>query len=76
MNLANHRLRLYDLSYLSIADRLNGNDKEQGSDICTQAALSCSLTGPRLGGAGLGFWLMGKLGRAWVGAWVPGWLVW
>ena len=34
------------------------------------AAVSCSPTWCRLGGAGLGFWLTGKLGRAWVGAWV------
>ena len=34
------------------------------------AAVSCSPVGYRLGGVGFGFWLTGKLGRAWVGAWV------
>ena len=34
------------------------------------AAVSCSLNTPRLGGVGFGSGLTGKLGRAWVGAWV------
>ena len=34
------------------------------------AAVSCSLSAYRLGGVKLGFWLTGRLGRAWVGAWV------
>ena len=29
------------------------------------AAVSCSLNTPRLGGVKIGFWLTGKLGRAW-----------
>ena len=29
------------------------------------AAISCSPTGPWLGVVGFGFWLTGKLGRAW-----------
>ena len=33
-------------------------------------AVPCSLTGHMLGGAGLGFGMMGKLGREWVGAWL------
>ena len=32
------------------------------------AAVSCSPVGYRLGGVKMGFWLTGKLGRAWVGA--------
>ena len=40
------------------------------------AAISCSPDVSRFGGAGLGFWLTGKLGRAWVGAWVGAWMVW
>ena len=35
----------------------------------TRAAVSCSSVTARLGGIGFGIWLMGKLGRAWVGAW-------
>ena len=31
---------------------------------------SSSLNVPRLGGVRFGFWLTGKLGRAWDGAWV------
>ena len=27
-----------------------------------------------LGGVRFGFWLMGKLGRAWVGAWHDAWM--
>ena len=34
------------------------------------AAVSCSPDAYRLGGVGFGFWLTGKLGHAWVGAWV------
>ena len=33
------------------------------------AAVSCNPDVYKLGGAGLRFWLTGKLGRAWVGAW-------
>ena len=40
---------------------------------CYLAAVSCSLSVPRLGGVKFGFWLTGKLGRAWVGAWVGAW---
>ena len=36
------------------------------------AAVSCSPNGYRLGGVKFGFWLTGKLGRAWVVAWVHG----
>ena len=40
------------------------------------AAVSCSLNGAMLGGVGFGFWLTGKLGRAWYrcmcGAWHGG----
>ena len=38
------------------------------------AAVSCSLDTLRLGGVGFVFWLMGKLGRAWVGAWRGAWV--
>ena len=38
------------------------------------AAVSCSPDEYRLGGAGLGFWLTGKLGSAWVSAWVGAWV--
>ena len=31
----------------------------------SRAAVSCSPVAYRLGGAGFGFWLTGKLGRAW-----------
>ena len=34
------------------------------------AAVSCSPDACLLGGAGLGIWLTGKLGHAWVGAWL------
>ena len=34
------------------------------------AAVSCSPDAFRLGGVGFGFWLTGKLGPAWVSAWV------
>ena len=34
------------------------------------AAVSCSADTVRLGGVGFGFWLTGKLGHAWVSAWV------
>ena len=48
--------------------------------MITPAAVSCSPDVYRLGGVGLGFWLTGKLGRAWVGswhgAWVHGWVMW
>ena len=37
------------------------------------AAVSCSANAYRLGGVGLGSGMMGKLGRAWVGAWVGAW---
>ena len=36
------------------------------------AAVSCSPGVYRLPAAGLGIWLMGQLGCAWVGAWVHG----
>ena len=43
------------------------------------AAVSCSPDAYRFGGVGFGFWLTGKLGRAWHrcmdGAWVHGSLV-
>ena len=41
-----------------------------------RAAVSCGPVTARLGGAGFGFWLTGKLCRAWFGAWVvvPGFL--
>ena len=35
-----------------------------------QAAVSCILSVYRLGGVGFGSGTKGKLGRAWVGAWV------
>ena len=39
----------------------------------SSAAVSCSATGPVLGGVKMGDWLTGNLGRAWlvhgVGAW-------
>ena len=35
-------------------------------ELIRPAAVSCSATGHRLGGAGLGFWFTGKLGCAWV----------
>ena len=38
------------------------------------AAVSCSSDAYRLGGVKIGLGLMGKLGRAWVGAWVGTWL--
>ena len=34
-----------------------------------KAAVSCSPDAYRLGGVGLGSRMMGKLGRAWDGAW-------
>ena len=34
------------------------------------AAVSCSPIPYYPAGVGLGFWLTGKLGHAWVGAWV------
>ena len=37
------------------------------------AAVSCSLNGYYGAGVGFGIWLMGKLGRVWVGAWVSAW---
>ena len=38
------------------------------------AAVKCSPSVYRLGGVVLGYFLTGKLGRAWVGAWVVhGW---
>ena len=41
------------------------------------AAVSCVANGYMLGGVGLGFWVSGKLGSAWVGArggaWVDAW---
>ena len=40
------------------------------------AAVSCSPDTPQLSRARLGFWLTGKLGHAWVGAWVHGWMMW
>ena len=45
------------------------------------AAVSCSSVRYSTGGVGFGFWLTGKLGRAWVGAWmvhgmVHGWWWW
>ena len=36
------------------------------------ALVSCSSTGCRLGGVKMGSGSTGKLGRAWVGAWVHG----
>ena len=40
------------------------------------APVSCRAVTIKLGGVGFGFWLMGKLGRAWYGAlhgaWVHG----
>ena len=36
------------------------------------ATLSCNANGAWLAGTGLGLRLTGKLGRPWVGAWVPG----
>ena len=46
-----------------------------GDLICVKiviwlAAVSCVADGYMLGGVGLGFWLTGNPGRAWVGAWV------
>ena len=41
--------------------------------LVTVAAVSCSPDSYLLGGIGLGFWVMGKPGRAWVGAWVGAW---
>ena len=38
-----------------------------------QAAVPCSPDAYQLGGVGLGFWLMGKLGRVWVDAYVGAW---
>ena len=38
--------------------------------LCINAAVSCSLNAPRLPATGFGLGLMGKLGHAWVGAWV------
>ena len=40
------------------------------STLLRIAAVSCSLVTPRLGGVKMGLGLTGKLGRAWVGAWV------
>ena len=37
------------------------------------AAVSCSHDAYWLGGVGMRIWLMGKLGRACVGAWVGAW---
>ena len=37
------------------------------------AAVSCSHILYRLGGVKMGLGLMGKLGRAWIGAWVSAW---
>ena len=36
--------------------------------------MSCSPMSYRLPATGFGFWLMGKLGRAWVGAWHGAWV--
>ena len=38
--------------------------------ILEWAAVSCSLNAYRLGGLKMGLGLTGKLGRAWVGAWM------
>ena len=35
-----------------------------------KAAVSCNAVLYSAGEVKIGFWLMGKLGRAWVGAWV------
>ena len=37
------------------------------------AAVSFSPDAYRLGGVKIGFWLTGKLGRAWVDAWCGAW---
>ena len=36
--------------------------------LLSPAAVSCSPNAVMLGRVGFGFWLMGRLGRAWVGA--------
>ena len=41
---------------------------------CHVAAVYCSPDGAMLGGAGLVFFLIGWLGRAWVGAWHGAWV--
>ena len=38
-----------------------------------QQAVSCSPDAYMLGGVGLGYGMTGKLGCAWVGAWVSAW---
>ena len=43
--------------------------------VLTTAWYRSSIVTARLGGVGLGIWVMGKLGRAWVGAWVCAWVV-
>ena len=50
----------------------------RGPQIELISAVSCSLNTPRLGGVGFwfGFWLTGRLGRAWVSAWVVSGLWW
>ena len=42
--------------------------------IKCRSAVQCIAVNVRLGGAGLGYFLMGKLGSAWVSAWVGAWL--
>ena len=38
-----------------------------------EAAVSCGANALQLGGVKMGLGLMGKLGCAWVGAWVLDW---
>ena len=56
----------FKLTFLSCCSGKNAKDA---------AAVSCSANVAWLAGTGLGFWLTGKLGRAWVGAWVSVWVV-
>ena len=39
------------------------------------APVSCRAVTIKLGGVGFGFWLMGKLGRAWYGALRGAWVL-
>ena len=45
------------------------------SDCKEAVAVSCGSTGYMLWWEIWGFWLTGRLGCAWVGAWVHGWVV-
>ena len=49
----------------SLQHNLTGNCTKKGENL---AAVSCSPMTLSSVGAGFGFWLTGKLGRAWVGA--------